>query len=399
MDESTSPEESFYVFIDTNLVRSTNGAFDIFKGQILKDLLIIRDFVHESFHGKKNIQLVIPDLVAKERYSQKAHYLSKEFDKFLRIYKEFNQSNFDDLVKIQKNLPKIVADKGKWWLNKHKISISDPFDTKYLEKIIEKALNYQPPFDKSDKGFKDAIIWYTIVDFVKKRIKTDNSHIIYLTSDKGFNFIELKKEFRDETGSEIEILIFSGDKRIRYYDPQFSTFLLQILRNIDNSTQLTDIEINYIKNVNEIILCSVMVNPLPINFALLISENLTYSKFKEEIGNQIINFLKNLKFNTSIIESNIIENPLSPYVTVYLRNYKDWFLDIFEIELEYECDTIIIENGPEIEYSIVEFYERPREFQLSESKNLALYLKEKGYGPIDPVSIEFHVTESVSDEY
>lgn len=398
MTESTSPVESFYVCIDTNLIRSTNGAFDIFKGQIFKDLLIIRDFVNESFHGRKKIQLVIPDLVAKERYSQKTHHLSKEFNKFLRIYKEFNQSNYNDLERIQQNLHKIVADKGKWWLDRNRIIVTDPFDPQYLDKIIQKALNYQPPFNKSDKGFKDAIIWYNIVDFGKKRIKSDDSHILYLTSDKGFNFKELKEEFFIETGSEIKILIFSGDKRIRYYDPQFSEFLLQILMDIDNSTQLTNIEINYIKNVHEIILCSVMVHPLPINFALLISEDLNYSNFKTEISSQIIRFLQNLKFDTSLIEQNIVEKPLSPNVTVHLRNYKGWFLDIFEIDLEYECDAIIIGDGPEFEYSIVEFDEFPREFQLSEAKRMARHLEEQGYGPIDPTAIEFQESEFVSED-
>lgn len=66
-----------------------------------------------------------------------------------------------------------------------------------FESIIKRAFDKRPPFEgkekKSDKGFKDALIWESILEFVGEHT---NSNTIYYTLDNRFNE-ELQKEFQE----------------------------------------------------------------------------------------------------------------------------------------------------------------------------------------------------------
>jgi len=177
------------------------------------------------------------------------------------------------------------------------------------------------------------------------------------------------------------------------------TILGQKLWHSTTSIHLTDLEVNYIKNINEAILCSVKANPLPINFACLITENLTINKLTKNVSDPVIKFLSNLNFDTKTLISNVKYNPLSPDVTVYLRNYKEWFLDIHEIELMYdECDCITVDSYPDWQFDILGFQENPHEFRIRNGRDIARYLEEKGYGIIDFNKVYFEEVEYVHYE-
>lgn len=389
--------EFFYVFVDTNLVRTEKSVQNIFNSQFFENLIILRDFINNSYNERKEIQIIIPDLVTRERYSQKTLELQKDFQKFFSIFVDFKHPIYGDLVTIFEKLPELVPKFGHESLRLKQVIITPPFDPKYLDRIVSKALNYEAPFGKNDKGFKDALIWYSIVEFTKKNIKQNKSFIVFFTNDKIFDYEILKKEFVAETGIEILVLKTGGDTRIKYYDPEFGFFISHILQDLDTSIQLTDLEINYIKNVDEAILCNVKANPLPINFAYLITDGLGIHKLKENVAEPIVKFLSNLKFDTQALSSNIKYNPYKPEVNVYLRNYKQWFLDILEIELIYECDSITIENCPDWEYDL-SFCENPEIFRFRHSEDIARYLEKMGYGSIDQNNVFFEEVEYVHYE-
>ena len=58
--------------------------------------------------------------------------------------------------------------------------------------LVDRAINYNPPFEKKDKGFKDSVAWISILEDAK-----NNQDITYIliTVDTIFNRAELKKEF------------------------------------------------------------------------------------------------------------------------------------------------------------------------------------------------------------
>jgi hypothetical protein len=397
-DDASKEKEIYYIFIDTNLVRSNKGIQKIFQSQFFENIIILRDFINHSFSDEKEIEIIIPELVARERYYQKTSALQKDFQSFFHIFKEFEHPLYDELFKVYEKLPTIVENFGLKTLSQNKVKITEPFNPKYLDRIISKTIHHEAPFEQNDKGFKDTLIWYSILEYAKKNTVKEKTFWVFFTNDKVFNFDVLKKEFFKETGKEILILKTGGDARIRYYDPGFQTLITHILRDLDTKVRLTDLEINYIKNVDEVILCGIKANPLPINFANLITEDLSLKRLEEIAAIPIIKFLENLNFDIKDLSLNIKFNPLSPIVTVYLRNYKQWFLDILEIELDYDCDVIVLESYPDWQWDIVDFYDNPDHFQFRYGKEISKYLEEAGYGKIDPTNVFFEEMEYIHYE-
>ena len=73
-----------------------------------------------------------------------------------------------------------------------------------FKEIVKRALRKQPPFEgkdkQSDKGFKDVLIWESILEYSE-----DNQfNIHFVTNDKGFKQT-LIKEFKSRVGREIKI--------------------------------------------------------------------------------------------------------------------------------------------------------------------------------------------------
>ena len=79
-----------------------------------------------------------------------------------------------------------------------------------LTTIIDRANRRLPPFsaakDASDKGFKDCLLWLSMLAYFKDNGEDD---VIFVTDDKsafGNNTEYLQKEFHEVTGKTIEIL-------------------------------------------------------------------------------------------------------------------------------------------------------------------------------------------------
>ena len=74
--------------------------------------------------------------------------------------------------------------------------------------ILRRAFDKIPPFNDndraSDKGFKDTLMWLSIIEFFKNN---GENKVIFLTDDSGFiNKADvLTKEFEEKTGKKIEI--------------------------------------------------------------------------------------------------------------------------------------------------------------------------------------------------
>lgn len=82
-------------------------------------------------------------------------------------------------------------------------------DGETLTAIIDRANKRQPPFsaakDASDKGFKDCLLWLSILDYFKN---CGEETVVFVTDDKsafGNHREALTDEFNKETGKTIEI--------------------------------------------------------------------------------------------------------------------------------------------------------------------------------------------------
>lgn len=91
------------------------------------------------------------------------------------------------------------------YLNYNEVNLLPICNENRFSSIVNRALNKKAPFlgakGSSDKGFKDAVIWESILEYALK----NKGDYIFISDDKGFKE-ELILEFRQVTGLQIEIL-------------------------------------------------------------------------------------------------------------------------------------------------------------------------------------------------
>ncbi len=61
-----------------------------------------------------------------------------------------------------------------------------------LSDFVDKAVNETPPFEKSDKGFGDALILESYIEYININSLDD---VFFLTNDQIFFYKEVKKVF------------------------------------------------------------------------------------------------------------------------------------------------------------------------------------------------------------
>ena len=83
-----------------------------------------------------------------------------------------------------------------------------PSDQNMLETVLNRSYQKIPPFatdeKSSDKGFKDTLIWLSMLLYFKS---SGEQEVVFVTDDAGFtkNETVLRAEFKEETGKDVEI--------------------------------------------------------------------------------------------------------------------------------------------------------------------------------------------------
>lgn len=208
--------DRYCIIFDTNIlfVTYTNYAdFNRFKFNTTFENILRKI---ESYELEKNIDILIPDVVWNEiieqnlaSYEQKNEELQNKISKIKVPNITFTETeiNYKEFL-----LKKIVEYRNEIF-NKN-ININElnlPKNEKF-ESIIERAYSKRPPFEgkegKSDKGFKDALLWESIIQYRE----SNNVGMILYTKDKMFN-AELKEEFENVFSSD-SIYILNDESKI-----------------------------------------------------------------------------------------------------------------------------------------------------------------------------------------
>lgn len=160
----------------------------------------------ERHDVESQFEVLVPEITINELFQQqlesfedniknlRSAYLGCEqiYEIEFQIKEDFNYRIFLETVKelyITQNGVKILATCSESRFNS----------------IVNRALNKHAPFEggtkgNSDKGFKDAVIWESILEFAMK----NEGEFIFLTNDKRFKD-QLSLEFKEETGKNINI--------------------------------------------------------------------------------------------------------------------------------------------------------------------------------------------------
>jgi len=145
-----------------------------------------------------------------ERISQKYLEMKNKYEKLTALTDEYRgiasiriTTPFDKKSETEKEL----TQKGYIDLfGEHIISFSS--DDTTFSKILDRVFKKVPPFlsvdGASDKGFKDSLIWLSLLEFFQSSGEDD---VVFITNDNGFrkNTDALCKEFKEFTGKNIVI--------------------------------------------------------------------------------------------------------------------------------------------------------------------------------------------------
>ena len=290
---SSIEKEYYYIFLDTNAFYSKRISYNIFNSSVLKNLIDVRNNYNKYFKKKREIKLIFPEIVVKERYAQENNKIKKVLDKFRGEIKNLNEpaliSEIDNLLN---KLSERVVEEGDKFLTTNKIKLAPQTVEHYLQEIIKKKIENRKPFrivekddEKYEKGFFDALIWYSIIDYIQKLYGNDEEFycssyqyvfVILLTNDKDFNSDELEAEFLDKTGIKISIISFDNNYKYDMADQNFNKLLSKILSNSNNNS-IKLIKIYYSTMNDGIEINSVYPMPLGINILSFITPEKRYS--------------------------------------------------------------------------------------------------------------------------
>ena len=112
-----------------------------------------------------------------------------------------------------------------------------------FDSIVNRAFNKLPPFEgkdkKSDKGFKDALLWESIVEFA---LRHSNSKIIYYSKDNAFGEF-LLKEFA-ESVSDSTLFICKNESEVKtqleMWAKEIDKYSYQPIEDFDENKEIVD---------------------------------------------------------------------------------------------------------------------------------------------------------------
>ena len=186
-------EEKKALVFDTNFIKKNNKNF--------KDVIekIIDDF-----------SVYITQVSIEERIGQKCREDKQAYEE---LEKRSKKSVFFASVEFKYSVDDIGVLRRKSMQNSYfrifKNNIIPLNSSKFLlEDVLKRACDKLPPFSSdsnaSDKGFKDYLMWNSIITFF---IERGEAEVLFLTDDKGFldNKGWLENEFYELTKKKIEI--------------------------------------------------------------------------------------------------------------------------------------------------------------------------------------------------
>lgn len=184
---------------DTNILRK-NKLNECQK--ILDATDIYTEYIETLNKVKSKHELVyyMPEVVVDELLMQKEFSFNQSYKFFEDRYKENSYALLGELPK--NNIKEILVQEKEEYKEKYKL-IKLEYTAELMETLVKETLMKKAPFDKSaegkktDAGFKDALIWKTIV------LSTDideSEEFYFFTADKAFD--EGKEELINEFKSK-----------------------------------------------------------------------------------------------------------------------------------------------------------------------------------------------------
>ena len=257
---------------DTNILKETEKNLNE-KNTFLNNVNFFVEYIESLKKTGTNKELIyfMPEIIIEELYYQKLRSFNARYEKFCENYEKLKYGLDGEIPKI--NIDKVLNDEKERYVEKYEIIKLD-YKEEIFKELVEDALRKKPPFDKtqegmkSDAGYKDALIWKSIL----YSEKIDECQKIYLiSSDRIFvdNESELSEEFKKHhSNTELCIRYFEPDGQRRQNSlkciiTENKLFETEIVKLYDNELILNNIhrikynleeEICFLENEEKLVL-------------------------------------------------------------------------------------------------------------------------------------------------
>lgn len=270
----------------------------------------------------------IPILVIYEYKKKFARDFKSETKEIMNKFKPYiaykDNKNIDDILQdiqsdIQSNLESLFENKI--------IKYDESSDT--FKIIINRALEKILPFvldntnAKSDKGFKDTIIWLSVIEYFKNQ---GENNVIFVSDDKVFvNNSVLVNEFNSHTNKNITIKTNEEFlKMIAYEENKKSENFVLKNKDLDfehdvEINNISDEELARLREYIEHIIYAICYIPTGYNFDMDNTFTLTSKIDAPYVKNMLINLEKNYK--NHLLENNIPITEMVGYNEIIQNNY------------------------------------------------------------------------------
>ncbi len=192
-----------YIIPDTNILYMNHSELDLSEWSMNSNYYELLDYQH-----KYAVKILLPDMVLSELMQHRK-------EKFIKVHRNMEEleksSNGLFSVKYSYTLSEyetILNDKLETFKNSENCAIILPICGKSFDQIVDDSINKMPPFEgkdgKADKGFKDAVILYSIIEYAKN----NKGIFILISNDPAFAKEKgkiVRKRFNGITGSELKI--------------------------------------------------------------------------------------------------------------------------------------------------------------------------------------------------
>ena len=238
---------------------------------ILDTNIIVKNFALDSpqfkalfdYTKKTNSNIILLDIVSQET----VHNYKKDLENIYTSYKR-------DVGRLNKLTDKSIAPEiidVAEQANNYKIYLEEileknsyqgewrviPSDGRKFRKILSKAIEKKKPFSNSGNGFKDAVIWETIISYCKHKINYDTN--IFVTENKKDFANDKNTDFHPYLDEEVK----SNKLQLEYCN-SLTTFLS------NNAEKIEHVTIDWInERINYLSLATQLTNEFKENKSLL----------------------------------------------------------------------------------------------------------------------------------
>lgn len=245
---NSNNEINYYLIFDTNvLFQSYERKADFTSFSFNATYENVIDMINQlDIYGQ--VVVAVPSVVWNEMENQ----IIEKHDELLLPYKTTITKKLFPEYSIHENAPinyakyikaKIVAYKKDLSCGLNKVIELPIASNSRFDSIINRAFSKLPPFEgkdkKSDKGFKDALLWESILEFASTH---PNSKIMYYSKDNVFGEFLLKEFAENIADSSLSICKSESEvrKQLEMWAKEIDEYSYQPIEDFDENKEIVN---------------------------------------------------------------------------------------------------------------------------------------------------------------